>query len=1746
MRKPNVKQVLCCRWQGLLLKDISFWLALILVTGVVNGQSINKEYIRLGGRVVAIENSASATSSFSYLPASLTFSAAASARTVNISSGSSVSWAASLVACSIDCPSLTLSGSSGTGPGSFTVNALSNSSGRTLAGAVHFTLSDGSVPDLAVTQSVSSTPPTTLSVAPASISGLSQIVTATYSDSSGAANITKAGLLVQLVGSYPSEVNACSVYYDKTNGNFYLKDGSFVVPGSTGVTENSQCVLSGSGSGVSATGNTLTVNFAISLKSTFAGAMTVGLEAENWTGASNWQSKGTWASGPVQQAPTNSGMVPSSTSAAVATQTFSFKFSSPNGFEYISFVQAGFNWDLDGHDGCFVQYVPGSNLIYLLDNNDSSFGTGYVPGTVNQLSNGQCTLNVQQTSVSGSFNDLTVNANITFGNGFPGPQKAFALAQDRGGYFTNGLFQQEGTWTGVTAQPGLPTGSLDPGSGTSPAGTYTSFVYHSSDVNGAKYIPFELLAFLPAGVSFNSPNTCQLIYYRGWNAILLMKDDGSWDHSEGEFNQGVHLGTPGASPLSNSQCSVDVANGTVSSSGGNLTLTLPVSFTANYTGPTLYRSLAIFDHALQPTFLQPGTWNAPQSTPPTTLSVAPASISGLSQIVTATYSDSSGAANITKAGLLVQLVGSYPSEVNACSVYYDKTNGNFYLKDGSFVVPGSTGVTENSQCVLSGSGSGVSATGNTLTVNFAISLKSTFAGAMTVGLEAENWTGASNWQSKGTWASGPVQQAPTNSGMVPSSTSAAVATQTFSFKFSSPNGFEYISFVQAGFNWDLDGHDGCFVQYVPGSNLIYLLDNNDSSFGTGYVPGTVNQLSNGQCTLNVQQTSVSGSFNDLTVNANITFGNGFPGPQKAFALAQDRGGYFTNGLFQQEGTWTGVTAQPGLPTGSLDPGSGTSPAGTYTSFVYHSSDVNGAKYIPFELLAFLPAGVSFNSPNTCQLIYYRGWNAILLMKDDGSWDHSEGEFNQGVHLGTPGASPLSNSQCSVDVANGTVSSSGGNLTLTLPVSFTANYTGPTLYRSLAIFDHALQPTFLQPGTWNAPSASFTLTGGANPSSVVGGTATYLVTVSSSNSFGGVVSFSTSGLPAGASVSFNPTTVTASGSTTLSISGLSAAGSYPFTVTGSSSGIPNQTLSPTLTVTSAPDFTVSLGGQLGTVPVAVQNPATYAVGVTGTNGFNSVVSFNSPAAGLPNGTTASFNPGTTTGSGSSVLSLKGTRVTPTSSINSFTVSGTAGSSTRTSQASNFNVIHQALSLSNPINQNGGTGTSGSFGFTATSPLEDDLFQAQVQLLNASGGIQCIAFYDNQNQNDQVTFGWLITYDGNGFCSLPSHSITPGANTSRTVQFNLNFNPSVASGTFTVKYGATNYPTEVSVLDGGSFTVPGPSFTLTGGANPSSVVGGTATYLVTVSSSNSFGGVVSFSTSGLPAGASVSFNPTTVTASGSTTLSISGLSAAGSYPFTVTGSSSGIPNQTLSPTLTVTSAPDFTVSLGGQLGTVPVAVQNPATYAVGVTGTNGFNSVVSFNSPAAGLPNGTTASFNPGTTTGSGSSVLSLKGTRVTPTSSINSFTVSGTAGSSTRTSQASNFNVIHQALSLSNPINQNGGTGTSGSFGFTATSPLEDDLFQAQVQLLNASGGIQCIAFYDNQNQNDQVTFGWLITYDGNGFCSLPSHSITPGANTSRTVQFNLNFNPSVASGTFTVKYGATNYPTEVSGLDGGSFTVPAQ
>ena len=218
------------------------------------------------------------------------------------------------------------------------------------------------------------------------------------------------------------------------------------------------------------------------------------------------------------------------------------------------------------------------------------------------------------------------------------------------------------------------------------------------------------------------------------------------------------------------------------------------------------------------------------------------------------------------------------------------------------------------------------------------------------------------------------------------------------------------------------------------------------------------------------------------------------------------------------------------------------------------------------------------------------------------------------------------------------------------------------------------------------------------------------------------------------------------------------------------------------------------------------------------------------------------------------------------------------------------------------------------------------------------------------------------------------------------------------------GTFNWSTQIASFSFPGCASPSPSYSLSASPTSQTVTQGSgAGYTISVNPSGGFTGNVDLSvTTPLPAGVTVTFNPTPVSVTGtssvSSTMSVttSSLTPAGTYTLTVMGTSGSLSSST-NVTLVVNAASTGDFSISASPPSQSITRGSSTTYAVTVAASGGFNGTVSLS--VSGLPPRTSASFNPSSVTGSGSSTLTVS-TRRSAVPGSYTLTITGTSGSLT--------------------------------------------------------------------------------------------------------------------------------------------------
>lgn len=469
--------------------------------------------------------------------------------------------------------------------------------------------------------------------------------------------------------------------------------------------------------------------------------------------------------------------------------------------------------------------------------------------------------------------------------------------------------------------------------------------------------------------------------------------------------------------------------------------------------------------------------------------------------------------------------------------------------------------------------------------------------------------------------------------------------------------------------------------------------------------------------------------------------------------------------------------------------------------------------------------------------------------------------------------------------------------------------------------------------------TFTLSTSSSVTMGQGSSTTTYVTVGAQSGFAGSVTMSVAGLPAGVTGIWSNNPATSSANLAISASSTAVPGQYPLTFTGVY-GSQIVTTTSTLIVV-VPSFTL----YTNSATLGIGSSTSNYVSVESQYGFSGSVTFS--VSGLPAGVSGSFSPVSSTYSTSLGLVASSSAVAGAYTV---TVTGTSGSvSAKTTFT--LTVGPPAFTLSGLSSLTLGQGS------TATSYVyvnSTNGFSGSVNLSIAGlpGGVTAVFSQNPTTYSSSLSF-------------TASSSVAPG-------QYNVTV--SGTSGSLTAS---------TTLL----LTVAVPSFTLTSYLATPVPVGGSGNGYAYISAMNGFGGNVTMSASGMPAGLAAAFSPNPTTYESSITFTAASTLAPGTYPVTITGVSGTL---TASTTLSVTVAlPSFTLS-----GPTSVSMGQSSTSTNYIDVTNGIGFSGSVTLSVSGLPAGVTASFGTNPTTYYSSIVLVANASAAFGTSTI---TVTGTSG-----------------------------------------------------------------------------------------------------------------------------------------------------
>jgi hypothetical protein len=282
----------------------------------------------------------------------------------------------------------------------------------------------------------------------------------------------------------------------------------------------------------------------------------------------------------------------------------------------------------------------------------------------------------------------------------------------------------------------------------------------------------------------------------------------------------------------------------------------------------------------------------------TSVGVTPSSGSASEQAFSFRYTDTAGTGDLSAVYAWFMSPGEFFGFNNSCVAYYNATLDLLYLSaDGAFwqapAAPGSPVILSNSQCSIDVGASAVTASGNDMILNLAMTFAPSYSGAKNLFMRADSSSGASSgWSKNGTWTS-PSAASGAASTPVVTPALAAVAVvpssgagyrQTFDLQYSDAAGATDLATVWASFAPNSARAFplfGCTVYYNQQQNLLYLASDEDDYIQSA-APGASAVLVNSQCSIDVGASSVTSSGTALTLALEVVFAPTYGGDKTIY------------------------------------------------------------------------------------------------------------------------------------------------------------------------------------------------------------------------------------------------------------------------------------------------------------------------------------------------------------------------------------------------------------------------------------------------------------------------------------------------------------------------------------------------------------------------------------------------------------------------------------------------------------------------------------------------------------------------------------------------------------------------------------------------------------------------------------------------------------------------------------------------
>jgi len=256
-------------------------------------------------------------------------------------------------------------------------------------------------------------------------------------------------------------------------------------------------------------------------------------------------------------------------SAGGITQTLTFQFSHPSGYQNLGVVNALISGSLDGRNACYLAYVPSTLALYLVDD------AGDAGGPFAGQRNSQCAVSLS--SATGNGTTLTLAVNVTLQPGFAGNKIVYAAARDLGA--GNSGWQPVGVWPAPSATPGqIDVTGVTPVQGSGPSGVGRQFQLTIADSKGTSDL--GVVDLLINGAFVDGGRACYLAYMPASNTLALVDDAGD---AGGPYAGSMMLNGQ-STAIENGQCQVTAGGTSAAYSNNTITLTLNIVFKAAFAG----------------------------------------------------------------------------------------------------------------------------------------------------------------------------------------------------------------------------------------------------------------------------------------------------------------------------------------------------------------------------------------------------------------------------------------------------------------------------------------------------------------------------------------------------------------------------------------------------------------------------------------------------------------------------------------------------------------------------------------------------------------------------------------------------------------------------------------------------------------------------------------------------------------------------------------------------------------------------------------------------------------------------------------------------------------------------------------------------------------------------------------------------------------------------------------------------------